>query len=154
MSESTTTVADVMTRDLIALSPETALETVAETLTKHRISGAPVVDASGKAVGIVTLADIANPDRASSNSLGHPIVYYIEDGFAAPSIEGAELREGRAEDIMTPLAFTIESSKPIAEAAAVMVTERIHRLLVVDGANLVGIVSTLDLLRGFVEGRG
>ena len=145
------TVSEFMTRDVVAVSPETALDTVAATLTKHRISGAPVVDAQGKAVGVVSLADIVDPERHSSESKGFPIVYYIEDGMATPSIEGAEFRKGRAEDVMTPLPFTIEASAPITEAAAVMVENRIHRLLVVESDALVGIVSTLDLLRGFVD---
>lgn len=145
------TVSEFMTRDVVAVSPETALDTVAATLTRHRISGAPVVDATGKAVGVISLADIVNPDREGTTSKGFPIVYYIEHGMATPSIEGADFRDGRAEDVMTPLPFTIESSATIVEASAVMVEQRIHRLLVVEGGALVGIVSTLDLLRGFVE---
>ena len=145
------TVADVMTRDVVAVSPDTNLETVASALAKHRISGVPVVDRTGKAVGVVTAADLINPAREASEDKGLPIIYYIEEGWAAPSIEGADVKKGRAADVMTPLAFTIESNSSVVEAAAVMVEQRIHRLLAVDDGVLVGIVSTLDLLRAFTE---
>ncbi len=145
------TVADVMTRNMIAVSPDTSLATVAETLARHKISGVPVVDSTGKAVGVVTAADLVNPNRQAADEKGIPVIYFIEDGWAAPSIEGADVGPGRAKDVMTPLAFTVEASRPVTEAAEVMVEQRIHRLLAVEGGNLVGIVSSLDLLRAFVE---
>lgn len=139
-----------MTRDVVAVAPETSLPTIAETLLKHRISGVPVVDSTGKAIGVVTLADLVDPSRQAGPAKGHPIIYYIEDGWAAPSVEGAELRDGRADDVMTPKPFTIEADTSIGDASRVMIEQRIHRLLVVRGGALVGIVSTLDLLGGFL----
>ncbi len=145
-----TTVAEVMTRDVVAVAPDTAIATVASTLARLRISGVPVVDARGKAIGIVSAADIINPDREATDNNGFPVVYHIEDGWASPSIEGADLIPGCASDVMTPLAFTIDSKATIREAAEVMLEQRIHRLLVVDRDMLSGIVTTMDLLRGYV----
>jgi CBS domain-containing protein len=145
------TVADVMTRDVLAVAPDTALETVVDTLLKHRISGMPVVDARGRAIGIVSLPDLVDPERNSGDAKGFPVIYHIEDGWAAPSIEGADVRRGRVEDVMSPIALTIESGTSIVDAAAMMVERRIHRLLVTENDVLSGIVSTLDLLRGFVD---
>lgn len=145
------TVADVMTRDVLAVAPDTALETVVDTLLQHRISGMPVVDARGRAIGIVSLPDIVDPQRTSGDAKGFPVIYHIEDGWAAPSIEGADLRNGRVEDVMSPIALTVEAGTSIVDAAAMMVERRIHRLLVTENDVLSGIVSTLDLLRGFVD---
>jgi CBS domain-containing protein len=144
-------VADVMTRDVVAVAPDTSLDTVARTLARNRISGVPVVDATGRAIGIVSAADIVNPERTATEENGFPVVYHIEDGWAAPSIEGVELRPGRARDVMTPLAFTVELDTLVVDAAATMLEQRIHRLLVVNNGMLCGIVSTLDLLRAFVD---
>ncbi len=94
-----------MTRDVVAVAPETSLPTVAETLAKHRISGVPVVDSTSKAVGVVTLADLVDPNRQAGSSKGHPIIYCIENGWASASVEGAELLDGRADDVMTPHPF-------------------------------------------------
>lgn len=148
------TVADVMTRDVVAVAPDTAIATVASTLAKLRISGVPVVDATGKAIGVVSAADIINPEREATQNSGFPVVYHIEDGWASPSIEGVDLIPGCASDVMTPLAFTIDSTATIREAAEVMLEHRIHRLLVVEQDMLAGIVTTMDLLRGYVARDG
>jgi CBS domain-containing protein len=145
------TVADVMTKDVVAVSPETSLQTVAQTLASHRISGVPVVDASGKAVGVISASDIVDPNRERSDDKGIPVIYYIENGWASPAISDLEVQSGCARDVMTTLAFTIDADASIVEASALLVKEGIHRLLVVRDDTLVGIVSTLDLLRGFVE---
>jgi len=150
MAQAQPTVADVMTRDMVAVAPHTAIATVASTLAKHRISGVPVVDAGGKAIGVVSATDLVNPDREASDARGFPVVYHIADGWASPSIEGGGLLPGCARDVMTPLAFTIEQSASLEDAARVMIEQRIHRLLVVDKGMLSGIVSTLDLLAGMV----
>jgi CBS domain-containing protein len=145
------TVADVMTKDIVAVAPDTDLATIAKLLTERRISGVPVVSGKGSAVGVVTLADLADPDRKPSEATAFPVFYQIEDGWAAPTVDSKEPRKGRAEDVMTPVAVSVESSTSLLEASRVMVEERIHRLLVVEDDLLVGIVSTLDLLRGYVQ---
>jgi CBS domain-containing protein len=50
-------VRDVMTRDVVTLSPAATLREAAETLAAHHVSGAPVVD-GGKPVGVLSLTDI------------------------------------------------------------------------------------------------
>ncbi|MCA9655027.1 MAG: CBS domain-containing protein [Myxococcales bacterium] len=145
----TVRVADVMTRDVVAVAPDTSLATVINLLTQHRISGVPVVDGRGRAVGVVSLTDLVGSRRDVGESRGFPVFYRIEDGWAMPEIEPATPSRGRAEEVMTPLPFTIEATMAIEEAARVMVSHRVHRLLVTEDSLLVGIVSTLDLLRGF-----
>lgn len=145
----TTRVADVMTRDVVAVAPDTSLDTVINLLTDNRISGVPVVDGRGRAVGVVSVTDLIGQRKDVSPSKGFPVFYRIEDGWAMPEIQPDTPSAGRAEDVMTPLPFTIEAAMSIEEAARVMVSHRVHRLLVTENDNLVGIVSTLDLLRGF-----
>lgn len=148
------TVADVMTRDIIAVAPETSLDAVAQVLTENRISGVPVVDSQGLAVGVVTLADIVDPSREASDFKGVPIFYRIYDGWAAPEMAETEIRPGCASDVMSPAALTIDSSDSIVNAARLMRLERVHRIVVVEKGVLAGIVSTLDLLEGFVREYG
>jgi len=144
-------VADVMTRDVVAVAPDTSLETVARQLSENRISGLPVVDAEGRAIGIVSVTDLVDPKRDASQTRGIPVYYRIEDGWAAPEVDEAVVKSGRAEDVMTALPFTIEGSATVLEAARTMVEQRIHRLLVTDNGALAGIVTTIDLLRGVTE---
>jgi len=55
-------VKDVMIRDIVALAPDTSIEAAGRLLALHSISAAPVVDAEGRALGVVSLSDIASPN--------------------------------------------------------------------------------------------
>jgi len=61
-------VADVMTRNVVAASPETPLKDVASLLVDKGISGLPVVDAAGAVVGVVSEADFVIKERGSEGS--------------------------------------------------------------------------------------
>lgn len=149
-----TTVADVMTRDIFALSPDTSLETASRLFAQRHITGAPVVDSHGHTVGVVTLADLTDPDRDRGNEEGYPLYYEVTDGWAAILGDSTEVAEGRVDEVMTRSVITTSSSTSIEDAAKKMLASSIHRLLVTEDEQLVGIVSTTDLLRGFVNGTG
>ena len=141
----------VMTRDVVAMGPQTGVQAAARLLAENNISGAPVVTRDGRAVGFVSLSDLAGAEDRTSVPTG------ADDDNALPtegwipeeSAEG-EILDPFVEDIMTPDIYLIEEDRPVSEAARMMVRLRIHRLLVTRDLQLVGIVSTLDLLRGLV----
>jgi CBS domain-containing protein len=143
------TVAEVMTRDVYAVAPDTGLATAAELLQRKRITGMPVVDSDGRPIGVVTLADLYDPDRARSNDDGYPLFYRIADGERVGVSGAGEPGRGRVSDMMSPFVLSIESTASLVDAANRMVSEAVHRLLVMDGGALVGIVTMTDLLRGF-----
>ena len=75
--------------------------------------------------------------------------------FSKPmQVDDDAVKSGRAEDVMTPLPFTIDSDATLLEASKVMVEQRVHRLLVTHEGALKGIVSTIDILRGLTEHEG
>jgi CBS domain-containing protein len=150
----TVTVADVMTRDVFAVAPNTSLETAARLFATQRISGAPVVGTSGRPIGVVSLSDLTDPDRAVSTREGYPMFYRVDEDGMHSIGDDVEVGEGRVEDVMSPFVFSIESTAALLVAARRMVEEGVHRLLVMDGAELVGVVSSIDLLRGFVRSAG
>jgi len=146
------TVADVMTRDVYAVAADTSLDTAARLLTTRRISGCPVVSGSGRPIGVVTLADLADPDRDRSERDGYPLYYRVIDGHRREQSDGAALGTGCVADVMSPFVLSVASSASLREAGRVMLSDGVHRLLVVEDGSLVGIVTSSDLLRGFVEG--
>lgn len=145
------TVADVMTKDLIAVAPDTSLETAARLFAQYHITGAPVVAESGEALGVVSLADLVDPDRESGGGTGHAVYYRITDGWAAVIGDVSAAKDGRVDEVMTRDLIAATPTDTIETAAQLMLDAGIHRLLVNDGDELVGIVSTTDLLRGFVK---
>lgn len=129
----TTTVGQLMSSNPIVVSADAPLAEAARLLEQHHVHGLPVVDALGGLVGVVSQTDML---RARAT----------DDLWARwPGL--------RVRHLMTSPALTIAAEAGIAEAAARMERERVHRLIVVgpDGQTPVGIVSTTDLVHAMVE---
>jgi CBS domain-containing protein len=140
-------VAEVMTTDVVKVRPSTPLKQVAELLLSRGISGAPVVDAEGRVLGVVSETDILAKEQGSVDprSLLHRL---FSPGARA---EQAKLDATTAAQAMTSPAVTIRPSATIAEGAAAMLEHCVNRLPVVDGPTLRGIVTRADLVRAFVR---
>jgi CBS domain-containing protein len=140
-------VKDVMTKDVVTVQPRTPLKDVAQVLVERRIAGVPVVDEDGTVVGVVSEGDILvkERDRNGAGSLfGH--FFDLDDSDRAKH----DARD--AADAMTAPAVTIRPSRPLAEAASLMLDRGVNRLPVVDrNGRLVGIVTRADLVRAFVR---
>lgn len=145
------TVKDVMTTEVYAVGRETSVETAKRLLTSHHITGAPVVDPDGKPVGVVTLSDLADPDRPKSEQTGYPLYYYVSGGHPRQVGGDFRLASGLVSDVMSPFVLSITASASLEKAARLMVNEGVHRLLVLADTKLAGIVSSIDLLRGFAS---
>lgn len=141
------TAIELMSRELLAASPEWTLGQLMEFLSNHGISGAPVVNAGGEPIGVVSLTDIARNGTVSEQT---PRYYRQLEDFVAPE----EVPKFHVEpespttvaDIMTPMVFAVEPSATAQEIATMMITGKIHRVFVRDGGKLAGIVSAFDLL--------
>lgn len=141
-------VKDVMTSDVITVRPETSLKDVAAILTERRISGVPVVDASGKVVGVVSEGDILFKERGPSERTG--LLAWFADPYDVA--EQLKLAARTAGEAMTAPAKTIAPWRPVSSAAAEMLDEGVNRLPVVDDeGRLMGIVTRADLVRAFVR---
>jgi CBS domain-containing protein len=141
-------VKDVMTSDVVTVRPETSLKDVAAILTERRISGVPVVDASGKVVGVVSEGDILFKERGPSERTG--LLAWFADPYDVA--EQLKLAARTAGEAMTAPAKTIAPWRPVSSAAAEMLDEGVNRLPVVDDeGRLVGIVTRADLVRAFVR---
>ncbi len=144
-------VADVMTRDVVSVSPGTEIESAARLMADRHVSGLPVVD-DGRPVGVVSLMDLVDPDRAQPEEAAHKSPYYLAgDGSYVGVFEATVQSGGVVSDVMTPYVISVSADASIREAAKQMTEYRVHRLLVMEGEALVGLVSSLDLLDGFLD---
>lgn len=144
-------VKDLMTREVFAVATDTSIETAARLLTSMGISGAPVISASGTPIGVVTLTDLADPDRPRTQREGHPLFYVLHDKDFEEFGGSVRLATGQVDDVMSKEVLSIDSSATLKEAGQVLVENSVHRLLVIDEGKLVGIVSSLDVLRGLLR---
>jgi CBS domain-containing protein len=148
--------ADLMNSEVLTVHEEMTLGDLADYLTGNEISGAPVVDEEGRVVGVVSLVDLvaASRDRDVA-STGSP-EFYLHDRPARYSRE--ELREHPDYDetttvaeIMTPSVYSVEEDARVSEVAALMLRAHLHRVMVTRDGELVGIISTSDLLGLLLE---
>jgi CBS domain-containing protein len=138
-------VADVMTTQVLTVQPETTLKEVAELLGSRGISGAPVVDASGLVIGVVSEADILAKER-------RPRRRSHVDRLLGRGLRDAKARARTAGEAMTAPAVTIGADRRVDAAAAIMLDRSVNRLPVIDREGLlVGIVTRADLVRAFVH---
>jgi CBS domain-containing protein len=140
-------VSDVMTKDVATADVGTPLRDVAALLAEMEISGLPVVR-DGRVVGVVSEADILAKERGEAPERGGLFGFLVNDRAAAE----LKLEARTAGEAMTAPAVTIGPDRPVAEAAATMIDERVNRLPVVAGdGRLLGIVTRADLVRAFVR---
>ena len=149
---------DVMTREIVCVAEDATVSELVALLQEHEISGAPVVNARGKIIGVVSLSDIASVfghREAIAPEVAHPEIY-VHDW--EDKINPDELRQLHVEDddllvrdIMTPRVYTVTADAGVAEVARTLLQGHVHRLLVAERDRLVGIVSTIDLLRSIAS---
>ena len=148
MGESTVRVGEVMTRDVVSVTPETPLKDVAAVLVERGVSGLPVCDADGAVVGVLSEADLLVKQGGSPERSGGLFAWLVETA-SAPDL--AKLRAHTAGEAMTAPAITVEAGSPVSEAARTMVSLGVNRLPVVEDGRLVGIVTRADLVRLFTR---
>jgi CBS domain-containing protein len=140
-------VEQLMTTDVVTVSPETPLKGVAAILIEHRISGVPVVS-DEKVVGVVSEDDILRKERRAE---AHPRGRLLGWLLGGERAEVRKLTARTAGEAMTVPAVTISHWRTAASAAALMIDHGIKRLPVLRKGELVGIVTRADLVRGFAR---
>ncbi len=144
------TARDIMTREVITISPEASVEDLAKLLEESRIGGMPVMDAGGRIVGVVTQSDLVQRSR----DLELPPALNILDlhlFLTTPSRFKKRLEKllgDKVQDVMTADPITIAADISVKEIAGIMASKKVHTLPVLEGGRLVGIVGKLDLIRG------
>jgi CBS domain-containing protein len=114
---------DIMTRDVITVSPTTRVKNLAMLLIKNQISGAPVAGKDGKIIGVVSEADIV-------------------------AKKGKDVKA-----IMSTNIISVTEDTAVEDIAKLMTTHRIKRLPVMRGEEVVGVVSRADIVSAIALGK-
>ncbi len=136
----------IMTRPVITVTPETTIVEAANTMLRQHVSGLPVVDATGKPVGIVSEGDfIRRSEIGTQRKRGRWLKFILGPGKAATDFvheHGCKVAE-----IMTPEPLTITEDTALEEIVQLMEKNHVKRLPVIRGDKIVGIVSRANLLQ-------
>jgi predicted transcriptional regulator len=117
-------VRDVMTEAILLLRTDMRVNKAWSLLHDAGVTGAPVLDARGHLVGVLSNSDLADPRRRRSDA------------------------SGLVADVMTRVIYAVRADDPVLTAVRLMADENIHRAIVVnDDGTLAGIVVPMDILR-------
>ena len=142
-------VKDIMTKELITVSPQTEITIAAKILLEKRINGLPVIDDSGKLVGILCQSDLV----AQQKSIPIPSVFTVLDSFIPLTSlkridkEVKKIAALKVEQAMTPKPVTVGPETDIEDVARLMVDKKYHTLPVMEGDKIVGVVGKEDVLK-------
>jgi CBS domain-containing protein len=143
------TIEELMTRDPVAVGPETPLKDVAAILLQNGISGVPVIGERLEVLGVVSEADIVAKETGKPGPDERRAFAWLLGGGG---VDERKLEARTAAEAMTTPAVTIEAGRKVPEAARLMTDNGIKRLPVVDAEGaLVGIVTRTDLVRAFAR---
>jgi CBS-domain-containing membrane protein len=148
------TVKDIMSTNIVSVKPDTEIIEAAKILLENRFNGLPVVDDSGKVVGIICQSDLV----AQQKSLPIPTLFTFLDGF----IPLTSLKKMESEiqkiaaitvaDAMTKKPVTVKPDTRIETVAALMADKKLYTLPVLDDdGRLIGIVGKEDLLKSVIK---
>ncbi len=143
---------DIMTKNVITVTPEMGIHKLAELFVRKNISGAPVVDKNGKLLGIVKEEGVIFQDKR----VHLPTFINLSFGFLALGTEryNEEIKKitaSKVADIMEKDIITISSETEIEEAATLMIEKEIYYFPVVDKDELVGVITKKDIVQAIAE---
>ncbi len=152
--------ADVMQTAVVTVSPVMPLTELEDFLLSRRIGGAPVVE-KGRVIGIVSRSDVVR-----LLSLGRSLAGIIAEGVASSELSlGADapgvasvpalserLRGKTVRDAMVSDLVSVAPEAPLSDVARVLVDRHLHRVVVMQAEKLMGIITSLDLVRLIARG--
>ena len=142
-------VADVMTRQVVSVAPDSTVEAAAKTMLERGMSGLFVVDEKGELAGIVTEGDLLRRHELGTQR-NRP--WWLRM-LVSPGRQAADFTHThghKVRDVMSGDVIAVPSSAPLDDAVETMEKHRIKRLAVTENGRMVGVVSRSDILRALI----
>ncbi len=143
---------EIMTTDVITVTEDTNINDVSKIFVEKNISGVPVVDAEGRAVGVISECDVVYKQKP----VRPPLFIHLLDGLIP--IDRKDFLEDmkriaayKVGDLMSKPAICAHVDTPVSELAELMIDKKINRIPIVDDQKkVVGVVSRHDIVRSMV----
>lgn len=129
---------DILDRKIVMVSDQATYEEAARLLRRQKVSGAPVVDMTGKVVGFISEKDLFRILYPFYRSYYENPELYID--FEGREDKASEIRNHRVATFMSKPAITVHPDMPILRAGAIMIARHIHCLPVVEDERLIGMI--------------
>lgn len=144
------TVAEIMTTDVVTVSPETSLQEAIQILAEREISGLPVVNSQGDLVGVISETDLTWQETGVDTP---PYIMFLDSVIYLqnPAKHNEEVHKALGQtvgDAMSDNPATVSASQQVREAARIMHDKKVRRLPVVDEqSKLVGMITQGDVIK-------
>ncbi len=143
-------VADVMTREVVSIAPDASVMEAVRLMLQHKISGLPVIDASGNLQGVVTEGDfLRRVETGTERKRSRLVEFLLGPGRLATDYVRASGR--KVDEVMTPDVRTVTEDEALEQVVHLMERYRIKRVPVVRGDKVVGIVTRQNLMRALAS---
>ncbi|RQH02788.1 CBS domain-containing protein [Paraburkholderia dinghuensis] len=141
---------DVMTTNVVTVKPDMTVRDAAALLVERHISGAPVVDAGGRLVGIISEGDLLRRVELGTDKTRRGRWL---DFFAARADADAYVKShaNRVEDVMTHDVICVGEEESLSKIATIMETRGVKRVPILRDGQVVGIVSRSNLLQALAS---
>ena len=143
------TAKDIMTRDVVTVTPDTDVNAAAKILLEKDFNGLPVLDERGKLVGVLCQSDLVVQQR----EFPLPSFFTLLGGFVAltslSQLQRAvdKMAATKVSQAMTPDPVTVTPDTPVNKLADLMVDDKYHTIPVLEEGRLMGVVGKKDILR-------
>ena len=141
-------VEEIMTKDVITVSPKTPIHEAAELMIDHGVSGLPVVDDAGSVVGIVSEGDLILREKPRERAPWWRLFFGDAERLAREYQKAHGMTVG---EVMTRSLIAVSPDFPIESAALILDQHRIRRVPVVADGQLLGILSRGDLIKALAK---
>ena len=140
----------IMTSHVITVSPQTSISEIAELMTRHRISGLPVLGEDGNLVGIVSETDLLHrAETATEKQRKWWVALFLDPDMRARDF--IKVHGRTAADVMSHFVISIPHDAPLATVANILEANNLKRAPVLKQGKLVGIITRGDLVKAFVD---
>ncbi|MBW9107599.1 CBS domain-containing protein [Paraburkholderia phenoliruptrix] len=141
---------DVMTGNVISVTPDMTIREVARLFVEKRISGAPVLDPDGSVVGMISEGDLLRRSEIGTDERRR--VSWLDFWSASHEARDYVKTHGtKVSDVMTTDVITVEPDTLLGEVAGILETRGIKRVPVTEAGRLVGIVSRANLVQALAS---
>jgi CBS domain-containing protein len=148
-------VKDSMRTDVVTVNAQDTVHDALDRMLENKVSALPVLDHRGQCVGMLSIRDFVAMTHELDEDF-HEASHESEVWWSAFIRNLSEnFGDQSVMDLMTEEVISVAADDFLVDAARTMLSQRIHRLPVIDDQQrLLGIVSTTDVLRAFVEAAG
>jgi CBS domain-containing protein len=152
---------DIMQKRVLSVPPDLPIPELVDFLISHRVSGVPVME-KGKLVGIVSRSDLVRAVSLERSLAGIVAQAFEHDEFApgevpppvglrSSAVQALQNRTVRTIMVTDPI--SVAPDTPVGDVARLLVTKHMHRVLVTEGAKVLGLISSLDVVRLVADGK-